>query len=125
MHTLAGELITSIRTLYKTYTYLVGSLEPYSPNIWSSISALLEILSGVFCEISGLSNNDEGFLDELGLEPNSAEEAWQSLPLFLDICQKQLDPSQVQSSIVAIQLHIRCVTYSCLLATETSDGEDS
>ncbi len=93
------EMLDIIDYLHKSDAALTGSLDPYQPCLRESISSLLELLSGVFCELS-LGDNETLDID-FGWEPTSFDEAWKTLPSFIDTCREHIATAALGGVFVA------------------------
>ena len=111
------EVMEIIERLIKHHESLPSSLDLYRASLKSSIGSLLELLSGMFGEIARNSPHSPGA--EIGIEPLSFDEAWESLPHFLKLCREHIaDFAQATASLPAIEMEVRCTTYFAWFAAE-------
>jgi hypothetical protein len=115
------DLLGIIEKLIEHHDQLPDSLDMYRASAKASICSLLELLSGLFCELD-LGNMNNRIEGEVGLEPASTEEAWETLPTFVALCQERIAQAALgRLSIPAMEMHVRSTTYFGFLLPEASD----
>ena len=111
---LARQLLETVDALCDARASFVNELDVYKSSIERAIRYLLEALSGVLSELSTWERGENWL--ELGPEPLSLTDVWNTLPAFVSAAHMALSQADATIHNVPLtELQVRCTTYMCLL----------